>query len=73
MHFVSGALQLQQQEVVANGGALDLQSYLRNESNLQQAKTREAEQMLTLANTALQNGDPQQARRAFEQAYLSPK
>jgi len=42
---------------------------LQNESSLQQQKTKEAEQMLALGNTALQNGDPQQARRAFESAY----
>jgi hypothetical protein len=65
----SGALQLQQQEIVANGNTLDLQSYLRNESSLQQQKTRDAEQMLALGNSALQNGDPQQARRAFQSAY----
>lgn len=64
-----GALQLQRQEIVAGGGGLDLQSYLQNESSLQQQKTKEAEQMLALGNTALQNGDPQQARRAFESAY----
>ena len=50
-------------------GALDLQSYLQNESSLQQQKRRQAEQMLALGNSALQNGDPQQARRAFESAY----
>ena len=44
----SGALQLQQSEIVANGGALDLQSYLQNESSLQQQKTQQAEQMLAL-------------------------
>jgi vacuolar-type H+-ATPase subunit E/Vma4 len=65
----SGALQLQQQEIVANSGALDLQSYLQNESSLQQQKTKEAEQMLALGNSALQKGDPQQARRAFQFAY----
>ena len=65
----SGALQLQQSEIVASGGALDLQSYLQNESSLKQQKTKEAEQMLALGNSALQNGDPQQARRAFESAY----
>jgi hypothetical protein len=65
----TGALQLQQQELVANGGALDLQSYLQNESSLQREKTKTAEQMLALGNSALQNGDPQQARRAFESAY----
>jgi len=65
----SGTLQLQQQEVVANGNTLDLQSYLRNESSLQQQKSRDAEQMLALGNSALQQGDPQQARRAFQSAY----
>ena len=65
----SGALQLQQSEIVANVATLDLQSYLNNESSLQQAKTKAAEQMLSLGNSALQNGDPQSARRAFESAY----
>lgn len=65
----SGALQLQQQEIVANGNAADVQSYLLKESSLQQQKTRDAEQMLAFGNTALQQGDPQQARRAFESAY----
>ncbi len=64
----SGALQLQQQEITAGGG-IDLQSYLQNESSRQSQKTKEAEQMLALGNTALQQGDPQQARRAFESAY----
>jgi len=62
-------LQLQQSEIVANTGSLDLQSYLQNESSLQQQKTKTAEQMLALGNSALQNGDPQSARRAFESAY----
>ena len=65
----SGALQLQQSELVANGGSLDLQSYLQTESSLQKEKTKEAEQMLALGNSALQKGDPQQARRAFQSAY----
>jgi hypothetical protein len=65
----NGTLQLQQQEIVSGAGAIDLQNYLSNESSLQQQKTQQAEQMLALGNTALQNGDPQQARRAFESAY----
>jgi len=65
----SGALQLQQQEIVGGGGGLDLQGYLQDESSLQRRKTKEAEQLLALGNTALQNGNPQQARRAFESAY----
>jgi hypothetical protein len=65
----SGALQLQQSELVANGGALDVASYLKTESSLQREKTKEAEQMLSFGNAALQKGDPQQARRAFQNAY----
>jgi hypothetical protein len=64
----SGALQLEQQDVVANS-ALDVAGYLQNESSFKQAKTKQAEDMMALGNTALQNGDPQQARRAFESAY----
>ncbi len=64
----SGALQLQQEEVVANS-ALDVEGYLQNESSWKQAKTKQAQQMLDFGNNALQNGDPQQARRAFESAY----
>jgi hypothetical protein len=64
----SGSLQLQQQEIVANG-LLDVQGYLQNESSWKQSKTQQAEQMLAAGNTALQNGDPQLARRAFESAY----
>jgi hypothetical protein len=65
----SGTLQLQQQQIVENGEAFDLQGYLQNETNWQQARTSEAEQMLALGNSALQDGNPQQARRAFESAY----
>jgi len=65
----NGALQLQQEELVASGGALDVENYLQTESSMQKDKTKQAEQMLAFGNTALQNGDPQQARRAFESAY----
>ena len=64
-----GDLQLQQQEVVANSAPMDLQNYLDSESSWKNEKTKQAEQMLALGNSALQNGDPQQARRAFESAY----
>jgi hypothetical protein len=64
-----GTMQLQQQQIVDNGQAFDLEGYLQNENNLEQSKTSEAQQMLALGNSALQNGDPQQARRAFESAY----
>ena len=65
----NGAMQLQQSELLATDGGLDLQSYLQTESSLQKEKAKEAEQMLALGNSALQKGDPQQARRAFQSAY----
>ena len=65
----SGSLQMQQEEIVPVSGSLDAQSYLQQEAGQHQAKTREAEQMLAMGNTLLQNGDPQQARRAFQSAY----
>jgi hypothetical protein len=64
----SGTLQLQQQEIVANS-ALDVEGYLQNESSFKQAKSKQAEQELAYGNAYLQNGDPQQARRAFESAF----
>ena len=64
-----GDLQLQQQEVVASTDTLDLQGYLQSESSMEQQKTKEAEQMLAFGNSALQNGNPAQARRAFQSAY----
>jgi hypothetical protein len=49
--------------------AADLDTYIRNEASLRQEKTRQAEQYLSLANSLLGQGDPQQARRAFQAAY----
>src|SRR5207302_6336857 len=49
--------------------AVDFQTYLQNETSQQQARTREAEEMLTLGNSALEKGDPLQARRSFQAAY----
>jgi hypothetical protein len=65
----SGALQLQQTEIVAQSAALDVQSYLQTESSFQRDKTKQAEQQLALGNRWLQDGNPQQARKAFESAY----
>ncbi len=65
----TGSLQLQQDEIVARSTAVDLQSYLQNEASQQRDKTAAAEQMLALGNSALQQGNPQEARRAFESAY----
>src|SRR6201999_2159159 len=43
--------------------------YLQNEASAQREKTKAAEDMLAMGNSLLQNGDPQQARRAFQSAY----
>ena len=65
----SGNLQLQQQEIAPRSGVMDFQVYLQNEASLRRAKSQEAEQMLVAGNTALEQGDPQQARRAFQIAF----
>jgi hypothetical protein len=65
----SGTLQLQEDAPIARSAAIDLQTYLQHEASLRREKTKEAEQMLALGNTALERGDPQQARRAFQAAF----
>ncbi|MBI3881002.1 MAG: hypothetical protein HY301_13200 [Verrucomicrobia bacterium] len=65
----AGALQLEQEQFVAGGAAFDLQGYLKGEAVQQRQKSDQATQMLTLGNNALQQGDPQQARRAFQSAW----
>ena len=65
----SGSLQLQQDETVSSSGVLDVQSYLQSEAEQKRDKTKAAEEMLAQGNAALQTGNPQQARRAFESAF----
>jgi hypothetical protein len=65
----TGSLQLQRQEIVSQAAAADPRAYLESENTLQLARTKKAEDFLALGNSSLQNGDPQQARRAFEAAY----
>jgi hypothetical protein len=62
-----GSLQYQGQTTLAV--PQQLADYLATESARQQARTREAEQLLETGNTLLARGDPQQARRAFQAAY----
>lgn len=64
-----GSLQLLEAGLGARAEALDLDSYIRNETQIRQEKTRDAEQFLNLANTLLQQGDPGEARRAFQAAF----
>ncbi len=65
----NGSLQLQQDELAAQMVTLDLPTYLQKETTLRQQRTKEAEDFLTAGNNALQQGDPQQARRAFQAAF----
>jgi hypothetical protein len=64
-----GTLQLQEDTYAAAPVAVDVQSYLRSEVIQNRAKTKAAEEMLSLGNTLLERGDPQQARQAFQSAY----
>jgi hypothetical protein len=65
----TGSLQLQREKVVPLAAAVDVQSYLQGEASQLREKTKAAEQQLALGNRALEQGNPQQARRAFESAY----
>jgi hypothetical protein len=65
----SGSLEKQDETLAVPTVSLDSQHYLQTQSSLRQARTQEARQFYDLGNTALINGDPQQARRAFESAF----
>jgi hypothetical protein len=65
----SGTLQLAHQETVPEAGAVDPKNYLQAEATLQQERTKKAEEFLVAGNSALEQGDPQQARRSFQAAY----
>jgi len=65
----SGSLQLQSDEVASQNTAIDLQNYLQNENTLKMERTKEAEDFLTAGNNALEQGNPQAARRSFQAAY----
>jgi hypothetical protein len=65
----TGTLQLQGDSRVPQPVELDLEAYLKNEAAMTREKTRAAEEMLSLGNSLLERGDPQQARRAFQSAY----
>jgi hypothetical protein len=65
----SGSLQLQEQTELAHAGSIDLQNYLQSEFTQQRERTKVAEDLLAAGNSALEKGDPQQARRSFQAAY----
>lgn len=65
----AGSMQLAEQEVALASSAANMQIYLQNEAAVQRQKTKDAEQMLAFGNTALVQGNPDQARRAFRAAF----
>jgi hypothetical protein len=65
----TGSLELDREEVAGGIGGLDVENYLQKEAALQTERTKEAEELLAAGNAALQQGDPQQARRSFQAAY----
>jgi len=65
----AGSLQLQEQKELGQAGSIDLQSYLQSEFTQQRERTKVAEDLLAAGNSALEKGEPQQARRAFQAAY----
>ncbi len=64
-----GAFQLREKELAKGADAADPQTYLARESTQKVARTQEAQQFLSLGNSSLEKGDPQQARRAFQAAF----
>lgn len=65
----SGSLQLEEQAYTPLAAAADLQLYLQNERSELSERTKRAEDLLAFGNSALEQGKPQQARRAFQQAF----
>jgi hypothetical protein len=64
-----GTLQFQDDSIVSQPAAVNVQSYLEREVSLNREKTKAAEEMLQQGNTLLEHGNPQQARRAFQSAF----
>ncbi|HLP78233.1 MAG TPA: hypothetical protein VK327_15110, partial [Candidatus Paceibacterota bacterium] len=64
----NGSLQLQEDELTPIA-SIDLDAYLAGETAVQQEKTKTAEGFMAAANNALEQGNPQQARRALQTAF----
>ena len=65
----SGTLQLSEAAAAPRPVALDVSGYLQSESVRQQQQTKVAEDWLNTGNRMLQQGNPEQARLALNNAY----
>ena len=54
---------------VQKGAVVDSKLYLDNEKQIQRRQTQKAEEMLSIGNSLIEQGDQYRARRAFENAY----
>jgi hypothetical protein len=64
-----GTLQLSEEGHAGASGFTDLNLYLQQEAAVRSEKTKVAEQQLQLANSLLNQGAPQRARQAFQNAF----
>ena len=60
---------MEREESLPQTSADDLRAYLDSEATRQREQTKAAEDLLAAGNSALEKGDPQAARRAFQSAY----
>lgn len=64
-----GALQLEESKLVLEPLSGDQRQYLESEISNQRERIKQAENLLLFGNRSLEQGDPQQARRAFQAAF----
>ncbi|MEI7732755.1 MAG: hypothetical protein WCO56_24500 [Verrucomicrobiota bacterium] len=62
-------LQLQAEGQTIMPGSINVENYLESETSRNQKQSKEAEGLLQMGNTFLQQGTPQQARRAYQAAW----
>jgi hypothetical protein len=65
----AGSLQLANEQILPRSAAGDVAKYVEAETQQQRERAKKAEELLAAGNSALEQGDPQQARRAFQAAY----
>ena len=64
-----GGLQFEESAPNDSKNLLDVDAYIERVTSSQKRQSQEAAQYLTLANSLLEKGDPENARRAFQNAY----
>ena len=69
MKHWDSSLQLITDQAAEDNSTADLSTYINSENLRNRAKSKAAETMLQMGNDFLQNGTPQQARRAYESAW----